>query len=517
MLAPALAAQQEDPLRISVTTRLVQVSVVVLDGKGRPANGLTKDDFTVLDNGKPQVITGFFRSGGEPAATAPAPRDPAAPPTWSNRGQSAAEMPRTVTALIFDGLNTNMKDQSFVKEKMLRFLRNLREGDSAALYLLSTDLRILHDFTSDAKSLIASLEDLQPKMLAQWTRETVSGGTMRGILRKDRASFTLSALRAIGEHLSRIPGRKNLVWVTSGFPMLIAEREKNSPGYMHSMIPEMQATAKAIGDADVALYPISAMGLVGVPQISAAQGATRGFGRGRTVTQAGPEITNSRQTGPFQDMMIAIAEPTGGRAFFERNDLDVVLRETMKDLACTYTLSFQPSHGEWNGEYRRLRVQLGRKGLKARHRPGYVASPDGPVDSRDADAVLMDAIDNPLDSTGIGLTVAVEASEGAEVKLRIRIDAKAITLEPAQDRWQGKLLVAVVPEPAEEAMGQPDVQRLTVDLSRERYNEVAKDGATVTRTIAREAYARGIRVFVADVASRRVGSVNVRPLTAAAR
>ena len=242
MLAPALAAQQAEPLRLSVTTRLVQVSVVVLDGKGRPANGLTKDDFTVLDNGKPQVITGFFRSGGERAAAAPRrPRDPAAPPTWSNRGQSTAEMPRTVTALLFDGLNTNMKDQDFVKQKMLRFLRNLREGDSAALYLLSSDLRILHDFTSDSKSLIAALEDHRPKILAQWTRETVRGGSMRGVLRKDRASFTLSALRAIGEHLSRIPGRKNLVWVTSGFPMLIAEREKNSPGYMHSMIPEMQA------------------------------------------------------------------------------------------------------------------------------------------------------------------------------------------------------------------------------------------------------------------------------------
>ena len=216
-------------------------------------------------------------------------------------------------------------------------------------------------------------------------------------------------------------------------------------------------------------------------------------------------------------MMNAIAEPTGGRAFFERNDLDTALQETMKDLACTYTLSFQPSHGEWNGEYRRLRVQLGRKGLKARHRPGYVASPDGPVDNRDASAVLMDAIDNPLDSTGIGLTVAVEASEGAEVKLRIRIEANAITLEPTQDRWKGTLLVAVVPEPAEEALSEPDVQRLTVDLSRERYGEVAKDGATVTRTVAREVYARGIRVFVADVASRRVGSVNLRPLTAAAR
>lgn len=292
--------------------------------------------------------------------------------------------------------------------------------------------------------------------------------------------------------------------------MLIMERENGRPGYIYDMMPEMRATGRAIADADVALYPVSAIGLVGMPQITAAQGNTRTLTRGRRAAPTGPEITNSRQAGPLQDMMIAMAEPTGGRAFFERNDLDAALQETVKDLTSAYTLTFQPTHGQWNGDYRQLKVQLKRKGLKLRHRPGYVAVPDGPVDNRDADAVLLEAMDNPLDSTGIGLSVSTQDAQGAEVKLRIRVDARAITLQPAGERWQGLLAVAVVPEPGEgEAVAQPDVRKLSIDIPRERYQDILKDGAVLTKTVPRQHLSRGVRVFVQDVASRRVGSVNV--------
>jgi VWFA-related protein len=503
------------PLQLSVTTRLVQVSVVVQDGKGRPVDNLAKDDFTLLDNGKPQSINGFFRSAGErtlsaaPAAPAP-PRDPAGQRTWSNREDATQARVRTVTAILVDGLNTNVKDQTFVKQNMLRFLRKLREGDSAAIYMLAEDLRIVHDFTTDSKALVAAFEQEDPKFLAQWRRESMVGGVHRAMLRTDRAQYTMSALRAIGEHLSRVPGRKNLVWVTRGFPTYVTEREKGRPGYFYDLMPEMQATARAIADADVALYPVSAIGLVGVPQISAAQGNTRTWTRGRQISTAGPEITNSRQTGPLHDMMIAIAEPTGGRAYFERNDLDSALGETIKDLTSSYTLTFRPSHDEWDGTYRQLKVQVNRKGLKVRHRPGYTAAAEGTVDQRDGETALADAIDNPLDSTGVGLTVSADAPRGESVTLRIRVDASTVTLSQDGERWKSTVVLAVVAEPAEgEAMARPEVQRAHLDMSREQYEGVMREGATITRTVPRAALARGVRIFVQDAASRRVGSVNV--------
>jgi hypothetical protein len=121
----------------------------------------------------------------------------------------------------------------------------------------------------------------------------------------------------------------------------------------------------------------------------------------------------------------------------------------------------------------------------------------------------MDAIDNPLDSAGISLTVA-DAANGSGGTLDIELDSRAITLQPEQDRWKGELLVAVVPEPVDEAVGQPQVDRIRIELSRERYDAVMKDGLSVSKAVAQEDRARGFRVFVLDVASRRVGSVNIR-------
>jgi len=220
----------------------------------------------------------------------------------------------------------------------------------------------------------------------------------------------------------------------------------------------------------------------------------------------GPQITHSRQSGPLKDMMINMAEQTGGRAYTERNDLDVAIQQAVHDMSATYTLTFQPSHGKWNGEFHEVRVQVKRKGLKLRHRPGYVAAPDAPVGDRDADAVLMDAIDKPLDSTGVGLTVRA-AADGA---LRIRVDGLTITLEPAGERWQGRLLVALVPLASENGPAQPQVQTVAIDLSRERYGEVLKHGAVLDRAVTARDLQGGVRVFVLDVPSRRVGSVNVQ-------
>jgi VWFA-related protein len=503
LLLPAVWSQEAEPLRLSVTTRLVQVSVVVEGKGGRPVDDLTKDDFVILDGGVPQKITSFVRSAGVPPAPAAAPQPADAPRTWSNRGDSAA-MPRTATALVFDGLNTSVKDQVFMKDHTLRFLRRLRPGDSAALYLITNELRILHDFTDDGASLIRALENEHPKVLAQWSRESV-GGVMRGLLRRGRALYTLEALRAVSAHLGRIPGRKNLVWLTTGFPTAIVEMENLRASYIHDLRPAITATARAIGDADVTLYPVSALGLVGTPEISAAGRTPAAAGGDLRSTILGPQITHSRQTGPLKDMMTNLAQQTGGRAYTDRNDLDVAIQQALRDMRATYTLAFQPSHDKWDGDYRQIRVQVKRKGLKLRHRPGYVAAPDAPADDRDAAAVLMEAIDNPLDSTGVG--VWVTPGDGV---LHLRVDARTITLEPAGERWKGELLVALVPLASENGPAQPQVQTIAIDLSRERYEEVMKTGAAFDSSASAGDLARGVRVFVLDVASRRAGSVNVR-------
>jgi VWFA-related protein len=156
----SLAAQQspaatnatpetQQPEVIRSSTRLVQLSVIAQDGKGEPITSLKKEDFTVLDEGKPQSIA-FFSCGAPPAASPP----PALLPNYfTNRFDLKGEDPGAVTVILFDSLNTSSQDQSFVRKQILRFLQTVNPHDHVALYALTTNLVVLHDFTRDVSAL----------------------------------------------------------------------------------------------------------------------------------------------------------------------------------------------------------------------------------------------------------------------------------------------------------------------------------------------------------------------------
>src|SRR5438105_13885035 len=104
-LAPAaliavLAAQQ--PPVIRVTTRVVEVNVIVRDSRG-PVAGLTRDDFALFDKGKPQKITGFTVTS---LATTRKPAEPMPANLYTNRPEARGETPANATVVLLDGLNT---------------------------------------------------------------------------------------------------------------------------------------------------------------------------------------------------------------------------------------------------------------------------------------------------------------------------------------------------------------------------------------------------------------------------
>src|ERR1700722_2016624 len=100
---PAATTYPSDPkTRLRVTTRLVQVNVIVNDKNGKPITGLTKDDFELLDNKKHQKIRVFAEEKESPSAANPAPL-PA--DTYSNRVDQ--QRPEGVTVILLDTLNTD--------------------------------------------------------------------------------------------------------------------------------------------------------------------------------------------------------------------------------------------------------------------------------------------------------------------------------------------------------------------------------------------------------------------------
>src|SRR5713226_8308411 len=278
--APAQTKQEPPVLR--VTTHLVQVSVIVQDKKGEPVAGLTKDDFSILDQKQPQTISTFSVESIRPL---PPPAEPP-PNLFSNRFEQKGGAPASVTVILLDALNTKFEDMAYARQQIIKFLGQLQPQDRVALYTLTTNLRVLHDFTSDATRLLQALDRFKghsSATLAASEPDPDSGPAETGIAQLDaflsgafqreadffttnRARQTAGAIEAIANHVARLPGRKNLIWVSGGFPFYIGfdGDVPASPTQETRMFSDyVERAARALNNANLAIYPVDARGLIG--------------------------------------------------------------------------------------------------------------------------------------------------------------------------------------------------------------------------------------------------------------
>src|SRR6266849_22992 len=159
----SIPPKQELPA-LRVSTHLVQVNVIVEDKKGELVTGLTKDDFTIFDDGQQQTI-GLFSA--ESTGTLPEASQPLPPDTYSNRFEQRAGTPNTATVILFDSLNTRVRDQLWAHHEVAKFFAKVRPTDRIALYALGSELRVLQEFTSDSTALVAALAKYGVQPLAQ--------------------------------------------------------------------------------------------------------------------------------------------------------------------------------------------------------------------------------------------------------------------------------------------------------------------------------------------------------------
>src|SRR5271169_1099584 len=131
LLSLVMAAQTPGPSVIRVTTRLVEISVIVRDKTG-PVKGLSKDDFAVFDKGKQQQVAFFSVSTSvvksKPAQLSAALALPKAP-TFTNRIELRTEAPTAATVILLDGINTDNRDQVYAREQFLKYLSQIRPED----------------------------------------------------------------------------------------------------------------------------------------------------------------------------------------------------------------------------------------------------------------------------------------------------------------------------------------------------------------------------------------------------
>lgn len=395
---PALPAYS-----LHTSTNLVVEDVVVTDTHGNPIQNLTASDFTVLENGHPQTIKEF----GEHAAVvqahlAPIPQLP--PGTFTN--DSITPTDGALNILLLDKLNTPLDAQSTVVNELLKYLKGPRTDSRIAIFALTTQLKLLQGFTSDPALLRAlvegkkslpggSLVTTNPASAdepgADNSMTTTAADSMGNSpdtslmlssledLKSEqksfqlmlRARYTLDAFNQLARYLSTLPGRKNIIWFSGGFPIsVMPDGDMQDPfSAVASAEDEYKDTVNLLARSQVAVYPVDARGLIAQPMLSAAN-SNRNFVKDPSA------MAKSQQnlfvgTNAEHGMMSHMAEETGGEAFVDTNDLKTAISKAVEAGSNYYTITYSPTDRSENDNYRKVEIKLDRPGAKLSYRRGY--------------------------------------------------------------------------------------------------------------------------------------------------
>ena len=531
-------AQTPEPIRS--TTRLVQVSVVVTDKKGEPVTGLKKEEFTVLDENKPQEIA--FFAAEVPAHTGSNP--PALPPdVFTNRFDLKGQDPGAVTVVLFDSLNTAVQDQGYVRGQVIKFLKNLKPQDHVAVYGLTSELLLLHEFTQDALSLVEAASQFKPKEQALYSASNPDYFNIPAMIdahsmwqrfqdavnqtdariadqyKMRRAEMTANALEAIANHVATIPGRKNLVWVSGSFPSAIlvealglAERDNETTERYAA------EAAQALNRVNMAIYPVDASGLA----TSAGMDPSR---KGDSLTDPNAIqycadcISKAPGNSPamferqnLRDSERMLASATGGLAFYGSNDITAAMKRAFDDGRYAYALGFYPQHGTWDGKFRKIKVQVKINNVLLRYRNGYVAETERTDSETQAKAELQHAAASPLDATQLGLIVSAKhfgAASERKLELHVGLDPKQLRLHDETQHEKGAVDLYFVQWNGRGETVSAETQRIGLNLEEKQYEFLAKAGLVLARHITIAPDATDLRVLVRDASSQALGSVTV--------
>ena len=502
-------------------TRLVQVNVVVHDKRGQPITDLKKEDFAVFERGKPQSIA-LFSMNGEHGTAAPAVL-PAH--IFSNAVAMKAGMPAGVTVILLDLVNTGFLDQQRVRESVRAFLMQIEPQDRIAIYTLGQKgLRLLHDYTSDASSLVARLHDVHGELSTSLDASTVNDDDQQDLrdmglgdvadanqraadfFTTNRIVNTLTAFEAIAHHLAGIHGRKSLVWVSGGIPLQIGFDELPESGGTFSnrdrrvFTPEMDAAARALNDSGIAVYPVDARGLM--PPASF----------GPTARRAPPKMPTLAQTNANTDTMLELADRTGGRAAFNTNDLARAIRRAVDDGRVTYSLAYYSTDERQDGKFRDIKVTVDRPGADVRARKGYFALRPADHSTATRDREIRAAVWSPLEATELPFDARVDLlTEPADtVNVFIQLKAGSIAFGKDGDRWKDTIEAVFVERDAKErVLGTTELETLPLSLSEDRFRQASEQGLIFQHRLKRDPAAATLRVIVRDEASGAIGSITV--------
>ncbi|MFZ0953728.1 MAG: VWA domain-containing protein, partial [Candidatus Sulfotelmatobacter sp.] len=381
LLCAASPSQQESGYVLHVQSELVLVNVTVRDKNGNFVPGLKPENFTVLEDNKPQKILSFDVENVDavPAADVaqvkPLPESPKEPSPAVSPATSADQFKdRRLIVLFFDLSAMEPDEIDHAVTSAEHYVdTQMAPADLVSIVSLGSSLLVNQDFTTDHVLLKKQLDAFSSGS-GQGFEEGTTGATEGtpdtgqpftaddteyNIFNTDRR---LEALRSVAEKLSHIQQKKSLIYFSSGMDRTGIENQS-----------ELRAAVNEAVRSNLAIYTMDMRGLQALVAGGEAQSASL---RGVSAYSGQSTLNALNSNFTTQETLVTLASDTGGRAFLDDNDFTKIFKGVQQDTSTYYLLGYHSSNPARDGHYRRIVVKSNVPGVKIDYRRGYYAPAD---------------------------------------------------------------------------------------------------------------------------------------------
>ena len=472
---------------IQVTSRLVFLDVTVLDKKGRPVvNGLTKDDFTITEDKRPQSIFSFE-----------------APQTHTISALAGDDNPEgkaPVTIFVLDLLNSSFEDFAFIRYSVRKYLAPqpaLLSSPAEMMVIGNRSLELMQGPTRNKADLLDALDHLPPVIPYKWVADSFDG---------ERFQQSLDALQQIALQNKGVPGRKNIVWVGHGSPSLSTWHQPQP--MVHKAQQYMHATTNMLVDARITLFVI-------YPGLRVGHFVNL-TGRSPLPISAADAAANIDNDNPFaEDINFGVfVNETGGQLFYNRNDVDAEMGRSQQLGSEYYTLTYQPRGGDENGKFRQIRVTLRDHNLRAVTKTGYYAADkSAPVDPRwQTKLNLAEAARATVPFAALDLKVSgiVRHPENRTADITLLLQSKGIDWQAIDNgKSSAEITLAAASVTRNQDIVASKVQRLFLTAPTQDPSHLAKLVTHLQITVRVPPKTRSIRVLTETANGGRIGAADL--------
>ena len=519
LLPTALLAQQSQTgYTFKAQTELVLVNVTVRDKNGNPVRDLKPEDFTVLEDNKPQKVATFDIDN-----TQNVPQDPmqqanllsapvkkikaSAPDATAATEQELAIKDRRLIILFFD-LSAMQSDEIERSANAAQDYLNkqMEPADLVSIVSLGNTITVNQDFTSNREKLKTVLQSFNVGANAGF--ELGSTGTTEGtpdtgqsftvddteynIFNTDRR---LEALRAVAEQVANVPQKKSLIYFSSGMQRTGIENQS-----------ELRAAINSAVLANLSIYTLDIRGLQALPPGGEAQNASL---RGTSAYSGRAQMNALDSSFQTQETLVTLAADTGGKAFLDSNDFGRVFKGVQDDTSMYYMLGYHSTNTNRDGKYRRITVKVNRPGVKVDFRRGYYAEADFRHSNKeDRERQLQEELASELPSTDLPVYLATAYFRVADNKYYVPLSliVPGSEIPFSRNRDQDKAMLDILALVTDEKKFPVSEIRETVKLAVNASSEVQRKNVQYDTGLTMSPGTYHLKVVVRENEAGRTGS-----------